>query len=367
MTVYHFNRRWARRAAHCVDWIGTRLFRPRDHSTSSLVTHHSALIKRVALLRWEQLGDVVVTLPALAAARAAWPGTHVTLIVRPELVAWLQDAGVADAVIGLQPPWQAWRPGNWIRLLRLARRFDLAFDFLGDPRNILCARLLARHAVGYAVRGGGFLLSRVAAYRPDLPIAQQHLRLLEVAAPTPAHLPVSPRCRAAAAQLLPATVGDFVVLHPGAGQPSKAWPHWQALALHLGGGAACVLTGTRAEAPQTAALAAALRRNGHRVWDLAGRTGLPALVGILGRARWVLAPDTGVIHLARALGTPTLALFGPVNPEVWGYAEPRHRSLVAPQSCSFCAQRRCPRRQDPGRCLAAIPAPAVVNALRELV
>ncbi|MHB8735954.1 MAG: glycosyltransferase family 9 protein [Terriglobales bacterium] len=332
-----------------------------------------AELQRILLLRWERLGDVVVTLPALAAVRAAWPTAQITLVVRPEFVAWLRHAGVADDVVGLVPPWQGPSLRNARNLLRWTQHFDVAFDFLGDPRNLACARVLARHAVGYPVRGGGFLLSRVAEYRPDLPIAQQHLQLVARAGPIigadpVARLPLTQLCREAAEALLPPHVCNFVVLHPGAGQPSKAWPHWERLAAqHRCGAEICVVTGTALEAHQCAALERVLRRSGRAVWNLAGRTSVPALAGILARARLVVAPDTGVVHLARALGTPTLALFGPVNPRIWGYAEPRHRSLAVAQPCSYCEQRHCPRRDYPGRCLAEITPAAVAAAISDLL
>ncbi|MGH9519884.1 MAG: glycosyltransferase family 9 protein [Terriglobales bacterium] len=165
-------------------------------------------------------------------------------------------------------------------------------------------------------------------------------------------------------------VGDvtvaYLVLHPGCAQPSKRWPprHWQELIHALqGDGWGIVLTGSGGDAEACAAIASGAVR------CLAGKTPWDVLTAIVSGAAAVVACDTGIVHLAQAVGTPSLALFGPTDPSVWGHAEPGHRSLTQRLECSHCNLGRCPKVKADAisPCLAAIAPEAVRRELRALL
>lgn len=161
--------------------------------------------------------------------------------------------------------------------------------------------------------------------------------------------------------------GDFVVLHPGASVPARAWPEhrWQELARCLAGrGRRVAVTGGPSEGALTAGVAAAYG-NGEVV-DLGGRTSLAELAGVLGAASAVVAANTGPAHLAAATGTPVVSLFAPTVPferwRPWGVPVVALGRGDAP--CRDTRVTECPFPGHP--CLSAVTAAEVAHALDSL-
>jgi ADP-heptose:LPS heptosyltransferase len=132
---------------------------------------------------------------------------------------------------------------------------------------------------------------------------------------------------------LPARLCGATVIHPGAGSPARRWPpqRWAEVARRrAAGGDRVILTGDRRERPLAWDVA---RRAGLPAGAvLAGRTDLGELASLVSSARLVLSADTGIAHLAAALGTPAVTIFGP-TPPAWWAPRPgrpgRHRGLWA--------------------------------------
>ena len=128
----------------------------------------------------------------------------------------------------------------------------------------------------------------------------------------------------------PAGAAGATLLHPGAASPARRWPaeRWAAVAeAERQAGRAVVITGSAAERPlaETVARAAGLPLDA----VLAGRTDLRGLAAAVAAAARVVCGDTGVAHLATALGTPSVVLFGPTPPAEWGPPadRPQHVAL----------------------------------------
>jgi ADP-heptose:LPS heptosyltransferase len=119
------------------------------------------------------------------------------------------------------------------------------------------------------------------------------------------------------------------VVHPGARYGSKRWPpdRFAAVARHLAArGHDVVITGSAAEQPLARRVAAAAGLPGAAV--LAGRTDLPQLLALIADARLVVSGDTGVAHLATAYGRPSVVLFGPASPRIWGPPAKDHHAAL---------------------------------------
>jgi ADP-heptose:LPS heptosyltransferase len=206
----------------------------------------------------------------------------------------------------------------------------------------------------------------------DQPEPERAVRIVEAAgfAPPPGddgRLGVEPDepARAAAAALLAETVGDapFVVVHPGAAVPSRAWSvdrNRETVQALAAAGWVVVVTGSAAEAPLARTVA------GRVGVDLSGRTDLGVLAVILERAAAVVTGNTGPAHLAAAVGTPVVSLFSPVVPASrWApYGVPV--ALLGDQSaaCRGSRARECPVPGHP--CLTSVTADDVVEALTRL-
>lgn len=373
---YEARRLWTRCLLFVLDRAGCVLRPAADPERTGKPPRH------ILVVRPEHFGDLVLTLPALRYLREAFPAARITLLVRPEYAEWITSLEIADQVWAVDVPWTRREsgceadPAASVRLQpHLPRvRQDLAIVFHGDLRTILLARRHARAVAGYREGGGGFLLTISGRRDPNRFVRQSHLDLVsEVRARyggLPAARPIDSRLRCAA-EALPAHLGPYLILHPGAGQPSKLWFAERWLQVAQAGqqwGWGIVLTGTQAEFSLCAEIATRLDPEATRpVLNFAGQTSLAELSALVAHARAVVAPDTGIIHLAEVLGTPSVALFGPNDPRQWGYASNRHRSLVHPQSCSFCRLGQCPRTDVPRACLHAIDAAEVITNLQQIV
>ncbi len=156
------------------------------------------------------------------------------------------------------------------------------------------------------------------------------------------------------------------VVHPGAASAARRWPAERFAAVAAAeerAGRSVILTGSAAERPL--ALAVAERASLDRRCVLAGHTDLGALAAVVAHAGRVVCGDTGVAHLATAFGVPSVILFGPTSPEIWGPPTPadppakRHRVLWHGTTGDPHGDR-----PDPG--LLAIDVPRVIDALAEL-
>ena len=166
------------------------------------------------------------------------------------------------------------------------------------------------------------------------------------------------------ADALLAGIGDYVVLHPGASVPARAWsPHRAAegVAALAAAGHRVVVTGAPGEAALTAEVA------GRHGVDLGGRTGFGSLAAVLAGARTVVVGNTGPAHLAAAVGVPVVSLFAPVvPPERWAPYGVR-RILLGDQAapCRGTRARTCPVPGHP--CLDSVRGEDVVAAVARMV
>ncbi|HEY1155042.1 MAG TPA: glycosyltransferase family 9 protein, partial [Arthrobacter sp.] len=161
-------------------------------------------------------------------------------------------------------------------------------------------------------------------------------------------------------------VGDepYVVVHPGAAVPARAWPplhHAAAVELLQGAGYRVVVTGGPAEKSLTATVA------GPSALDLGGRTDLSTMAGVMAGADAVVSGNTGPAHLAAAVGTPVACLFSPVVPAIrWApYGVPLE--LLGDQNapCRMSRARVCPVPGHP--CLDSVSPEEVVAAVERLI
>jgi heptosyltransferase-2 len=342
--------------------------------------------ERVLAIKLADFGDALLTTPALASLRSAWPEARLDVLTTPGPAATVfRHSGLVDQIETLPRPWLA-EPGVPLGLARTlrARRYDrvLLFHSLVTSAGALKHAALVL-ATGAPVRAGlvgparwrsAFLTHRAA----DRGYAGWHVVEANLAVAAAAGAPPVtdrlsfqvPAAAEAAAQTLLAELppGRRVALHPGGGPFSLArrWPpeRFAAVADALGAeGHAVLLVGTAAD--DTAAVRSHLRRP---VVDLTDRTDLPTLAAVLRRVDAVVANDGGVAHLAAAMDRPVVAIFGPTGPEAWGPWPPANHRIVRLelpcQPCLYvghrlgeprgCATRDCLTWLGPARVLAAV-------------
>lgn len=356
--------------------------------------------RRILLLRLERIGDLLMTLGAIRAVRRLAPHAVIDLVVG----SW--NADVADTLEGidrierLDVPWLV-RGGQGISRTALAARalawrsqhYDLAINFEGDIRShLLMAGSLACRRVGFAHGGGGSLLTDPVVHDPRQHVAQNAINLVECAfGLQPGTLP-SPECALDAWKLeIPSSHRErarerltalgapldasrpLVAMHVPGGRAIKQWPldRFAATARNIADshGAHLLLTGSPADRAQVR-LVLDLLDGRVPATGLAGELDLLTLGAALAEADLVITGDTGPMHLAAAVGTPVVAVFGPSDPRRYAPLAAARRIVRMDLPCAPCNRIRVPPARctnGPPDCLSAITADAVVHAATDLL
>jgi heptosyltransferase I len=331
----------------------------------------------IAIVKLSSLGDVIHALPVARALRSAFPAARLTWIVEAREYAILRDHPDLDSVLPVDTRlWRRliWRPAGvravWQKLGRLqsrirAARFDVTLDLQGLIKSgLLTAYTGARLRVGFSASWCHewpsclFTNRHVTPPREAVHVVEQYLSLLAplgVVRPTPEfHIPVRPEADRRMEEFL----GEqgikrhdaLVGLNPGAGRENKRWPvsHMRQLAERLGqepGVRLLLLWG-----PDEIHMARQIRDGLSMKAILAPPTDLDELTALLRRSTLLVANDTGPLHLAAAVGTACLGLYGPTPAE-------RNRPYG----------RHCRGLQSPDGTMASLDPAVVFDAARELL
>lgn len=303
--------------------------------------------RTIVVLRALGLGDLLTAIPALRGLRRRYPAARLLLAAPRQYRELALLSGAVDDVIdtpGLGP-------------IRTAPEPDLAVNLHGrGPQSIAAlralrpARLLTHRNEHHPELAG-------PPWRPDLHEVDRWCALLHWAGID---------CRADDLQIERpdgfADNSDAVVIHPGAGAPARQWPahRYAALAAALAEqGCRVVVTGSAAEAGLVDTVVTQAGLPPSAVWPASA--GLPALVALISDCRLLVSGDTGVGHVATATGTPSVLLFGPTPPKLWGpRGHGRHVALWA----GDCGD---PHGETPDAGLLLLSVPRVVDAARAVL
>jgi heptosyltransferase-2/heptosyltransferase-3 len=349
---------------------------------------------RILVIRPDHLGDLLFLGPAMRWLRARLPDAQIALAIGP----WGNPAlpglaGTYDDLIEI--PFPAFERGQragaverWQLLHRWAGqlkagRYDAAI--IARPDHWWGA-MLARFA-GIPLRLGYDTPETAPWLTRALPLTTEHaaasnLRLVaaltdDVLQPDPVRHPLrfdlSARDLGEADQLLLDIFGvedvhPLAVVHPGSGAAVKLWEpeKWQAVIRWLtDAGVRVLVTGGPDETDLTRAVANVPDGN---VIDLGGQTSFVQLAALLHRADLALGPDSGPLHLAVAAGAPTVHLYGPADPALFGpWGDPaRHIVVMSEWSCAPCGKFDWPDLPA-HRCVRDIPVESVLAAAEKLL
>ncbi|SDT87849.1 heptosyltransferase-2 [Verrucomicrobium sp. GAS474] len=323
------------------------------------------------------LGDGVMAFPAVALLRRSLPEAKLVAATPAHLAPlWAAFPGI-DEVIPLP------RPRSYAATVPLLRqaRCDAALLFPNSPRTAVEARLAGIGPVS-GFGDWGDPLRRLALHRAlprrEFDHSRLHqkwdwLRLVSSYLATFLDLPPGAEEEAAAAPLPKLNVPESafpapgLLLCPGAAYgPAKRWPAerfaevGRLLLERHPGLAPAIVMGAGGDAPAAAVVAAALPG----AIDRTGHTPLADFLAAVAGARLVVTNDSGAMHLAAALGTPGIALFGSTEPALTGPVTDRVRVLRAHVPCSPCFLRTCPIDFP---CMTRLEVPAVVAACEDLL
>jgi heptosyltransferase-3 len=335
---------------------------------------------RVLFVALRRLGDVLLTTPLIRSVKRAFPAASIDALV------FAGTEGILDGNPDLAAVFTvAQRPGlgETLSLLRkIGRRYDLAVATQTGDRPTLLAFAAGRQSIGPTEAGGAaavakrFLLSRSLVSDRGQHRVLDLLRLTELL-DIPACAEIV--CPAGAKRPSPAPAQPYAVVHAAPMFIYKRWTAegWRMLVAALRErGLATVVTGAAADRPYLDGVFA-----GSDVTRLDGKLQWPELAALIGAARAYVGPDTAITHLAAATRTPTVALYGPTDPRIWGpwpaggldrpwaaAGTIQHRGNVwlvqNPLPCLPCQLEGCERRLDShSQCLDELSVSQVAAAV----
>ena len=286
-------------------------------------------MNRIVVIRGGAIGDFVLTLPAIDLLREAWPQARLEILGYPHIVALAKNRFHAETVRSIEAgplarffARDAELPGDWVGYFA---KFDLIVSYLFDPDGVF-EENVCRCAVGdflscfRQIDGGEH-----AAKQWARPLERLGLVLNDCAA----RLYPAEADRIFARNFLPGE--GTIALHPGSGSRTKNWPseNWIALLERLlreRPESSLLVVGGEADESQVAELRGVFRGRIGFAMNLS----LVELAAVLERCAFFVGHDSGVSHIAAAVGTQCLLLFGPSDPAVWAPANNNVRVLRAP-------------------------------------
>ncbi len=280
----------------------------------------------ILVIATRQLGDVLVTTPLIHAARAQWPQARIDVLGFKGTMGLLQGNPDLNELIEVDAG-AGWRRSIPL-IRRLWRRYDLALISQYSDRAHLYGWVAARARAGLVPTGRSGWWKRLLNRRiPRLPGDAVHVLLEKqnLLSPwggdTAPPLVQLPRRHALPAELEKRLARRYVVMQVPSLVRYKQWPvqNFAQVARALAAeGTQVVLTGGPSPADRALVAQAAALADAPNVIDAAGQLDLQAMTTLLKGAALYVGPDTSITHLAAACGTPVIALYGPIDPRLWG-------------------------------------------------
>ncbi|MBU0701036.1 glycosyltransferase family 9 protein, partial [bacterium] len=257
-----------------------------------------------------------------------------------------------------------------IEILRLIKelrknRYDLVVELHADVRNILIAFCVGKFCIGYGIRGFGFLLNKVANYNKNLQIIDKNLGVLSGLGVNlddrELELDLSDKDMELANKSCDART---IVISPGAERVNKLWinKRWAELADRLVEEKyKIIFVGSKNEIGLINEIINLMKYKEAAI-NLVGMTNLKQLCWIIKKSFLLISSDAAPVHIAKALKTRSIALYGPTDPGIWGYDEGVNISIYKKLDCSFCNLGYC-YLEEKYRCMKEIRVEDVYDAV----
>lgn len=346
---------------------------------------------RILIVRLSAIGDVMHATAVVHNLKRLQPGCHITWLVSPPAASLLAGNPDIDALLvwdrrALDRAFAAKDLRGIVRSLAAARKllrphaFDIALDIQGLFLSGLLTRMSgAPRRIGIHERHeGNFLFMTELA--PDLKAKHKIHRYLSALQPLGFDfsafqpglvLPLAAAQRTWAKDFWQAQgveTGNprrpLLLVNTRTTWPDKNWPAenfghcLRALGPHI----QIVFTGAAADAP---CIAKAQQMLGRPSLSIAGKTTLSELAALFAEADLLLTGDTGPLYIAEAVGLPTLSLWGPTHPDIYGPLTSGHHFVLSPHSCTACCKTKC--RHHTNACMNAITPESVTEKIKRLL
>ncbi|MDD3296477.1 MAG: glycosyltransferase family 9 protein [Candidatus Omnitrophica bacterium] len=373
--------------AYIIDFFGFLLFKPLSFFKKSSA---EIAIKKILVIELAHIGDVLAITPALNLLRKRFPKSFISVVV----ASWGKDVLVGNPDINeiliydaswfnrtSKSAFSFFNTFKFIGLLR-SKKFDMGLDLRGDIRSIIMMNFSGiKKRVGYRFAGGAFMLTDIipfdVARRQDKHQIGHNLDFIASINGGLPHYECDKSMKIFFSEQDTSFIDEllkhngirkkdlFVAIHPGAGLSIKCWPinNFSQLIDEILKRYAMkiVLIGGKHEMVYSQVLSLSGKR---KVVDLIGDTSINQLAVLLKRAALFIGGDSGVMHIASAVKTPIIAIWGGHNkPSHWGPRSKKDIIVHRQVDCSPCGLKQCRKL----KCLNSITVEDIIRAVDEQV
>ncbi|MDD5167620.1 MAG: glycosyltransferase family 9 protein [Syntrophales bacterium] len=346
-------------------------------------------IHKILVIQLGDIGDVIWTIPTLLSIVAAYPYARLSVLVREPCGEILRSEPYLNNVFEVSRPQGglAQKVRQQIDLIRAIRGegVDMAIDLRTGDRGAVMARLSgARVRAALMIRDASFLRNRMFTHlvvptneniRMSYGAADQSLRIVRgLGIATKTDVPVvhvADHARDSVCRLLKSAGIDMskamVTINPFSRWSYKEWApdkwvkiiDWLSDTFNLG----VIVVGSSSERERASVL---LKACSGGIFNAAGETSLAELAALLSMSRLHIGVDSAAPHIAAAVGTPTVTIYGPSDWRDWAPVGEKHLVVVSEMACIPCHQKGC-NDKGQGLCLDALSVDAVKNSIMSAV
>lgn len=283
--------------------------------------------KKALFIRLEHIGDMIMATPTFETFKKNNPNCEVHVLCKNLTAPLIKNNPFIDKIIIYDAPWFNKRNVDTAKTFKEVvselrqGRYDLVFEMHGDPRNNYLALKTGAYTIGYSCRGLGFLLNKTKKYDTNTHNIKQNLSLITDYSKKITET-MSIFTDKKAQQEANMTMGknhlktkEFIIINPLSGRPEKNLTVQEVNNLiNKHKNTKIILTGAKNEAEFNQKF-----KKHTNIIDLTGKTDLLTLTELVRNAKKVIAPDTGIIHIAKAVNTPIEAIYKTTEKKRWGY------------------------------------------------
>jgi len=308
---------WLKPFLGIIDGIGTLIF------FNSKGKKFPKDVKKILVIRVEHIGDVLLTTPTFRALKEKYPKAQIDVLVRSFSKQVLENNKNANPIV-FNPPWLSMK-GSISEVLkmipRLKNKYDVVIDMHGDPRNIIFSKLVGGYSIGYGIRGFGFLLNKTVKY--DKRLKHTIERNLDVVRSIGADTKnKNMEFNLTKKDILFANkIKNAVCINAGAARERKLWDNekWAKVADSISKKYKIIFTGSSSEKKSINEIIKHMKSTNYL--NLCGKTNLTQLGAVIKKCKLFIGADSGPMHIAKAVNTKIVAIFGTEDPRQWGYSD----------------------------------------------
>ena len=330
---------------------------------------------RILIIDLLYLGDLIFTTPFLRNLRKNCPQVRLEMIVNADFYDIMKNNSYLDRVNSFNKRWSVLKSWQFARKLK-RNNYDLGINLHGNWRSALLLKLInPQYATGFGGRGRGIFLDRKLKAKSGRHQVEVYLQVLEDLGLTVFDKRLEIDVSSAAITV----VNNFlekegvtakqkvIVINPGGSWPAKRWSvqNFAILADLINEEFNCqvIFTGSSGDLKRVNSIRSLMKTE---AIIATGKTSLEELAALARSADLFISGDTGPVHVAAAVRTPTVTIFGPSNPQKYRpYGDPqKHKIVTAELECRPCNQQQCP--QNHTHCMSLVTPQIVLKTIRKI-